>query len=237
MNENKLSKRLEIVASYVKKGSVVADIGSDHAYLPIFLLQNNIAIKAVAGEVNKGPLLSAKAQVERCHLENEIKVKLGDGLDVLKDEVDVDTVTIAGMGGPLISQILENGKHMLQHVNRLILQPNIAADAIRKWFLIEGWCLLSETIIEEDGHIYEILVAEKGDAKTPYSDEIEKELWLGPYLLKENSTPFIQKWKKEYEQLEKIASQINESHSTSKALLEKKKSVGLKMNWLREVLQ
>lgn len=107
MNAQNLSKRLEKVASFVPKGAIVADIGSDHAYLPCYLVHKGIIQKAVAGEVVKGPYQSALKKVKEEGLENQITVRLADGLEAIESADHVDTITIAGMGGSLIVSILE----------------------------------------------------------------------------------------------------------------------------------
>lgn len=234
MDEVQLSKRLRKVATYVKPGAKLADIGSDHAYLPVYLVRNEIISTAIAGEVNKGPLLSAQNQINKNGLENSVKAKLGNGLAVLEDE-DVDTVTIAGMGGPLIAQILEEGKGRLTNVKRLILQPNIAAEKVRRFLFHHQWELKDESILEEDGHIYEVLMAERGDPTVPYGKDIEKEFWLGPYLLREKSTVFLEKWQQELQQLLKIQKQL-EGASATEELQRKTGDVKLKIKWLQEVL-
>src|SRR5690606_8847224 len=121
----RLSTRLETVASFVEAGAVVADIGSDHAYLPCYLVHNGTVHKAVAGEVVKGPYESAVRNVRREGLASAITVRLANGLFAIEAGDTVDTVTIAGMGGPLIATILDNGKDRLQDVKRIIAQPNI----------------------------------------------------------------------------------------------------------------
>ncbi|WP_088035757.1 tRNA (adenine(22)-N(1))-methyltransferase [Evansella clarkii] len=234
MAEIKLSKRLEKVASFVDKGAYVADIGSDHAYLPVYLIKNGIAKKAIAGEVNEGPLQSAIKQVKKHGLENKIQPRLGSGLSVIKGEAP-DTVVIAGMGGPLISQILEEGKEDLEAVRKLILQPNVAADSVRRWLIENEWKLTQEAIMEEDGHIYEILTAEKGDPLALYSENTEKEIWLGPLLLKEKNSAFKKKWNRELRQLENIRIQLDKA-SDSGELLDRKKEVEKKAGWIKEEL-
>lgn len=150
MNAQKLSKRLETVASFVPTGAVVADIGSDHAYLPCYLVYNGVVTRAIAGEVVKGPFDSALKQVKLEGLEDNITVRLADGLKAIEESDNVDTITIAGMGGPLIVSILEKNPHALKTVTRLILQPNIHAKVIRQWAIRNQWAILEEVILKED---------------------------------------------------------------------------------------
>jgi tRNA (adenine22-N1)-methyltransferase len=190
----------------------VADIGSDHAYLPCYLAIHKQTPFAVAGEITDGPLMSAKEQVRSLGFDNMIDVRKGDGLEVIEPG-EVDAVTICGMGGILIASILENGKEKLEGVSRLILQPNVAARWVRAWLEKEGWVLAAEEILKEDGKIYEVLVA-KRSGNSPYShDEKEKEMLFGPYLLKEKSDVFKEKWSGELNQWKKILSQMSKSGS------------------------
>lgn len=235
MKKELLSKRLKKVASFVTDGAVVADIGSDHAQLPVYLVQEGIIHEAIAGDVNIGPLQAAKNQIEKYNLQNKIKAKLGNGLEVIEGEA-VDTIVIAGMGGPLIAQILEDGKERLKSVSRLILQPNIAAEHIRKWLINEDWELKDEVILEEGGHIYEILVAEKGNPLAPYREELHKEIWLGPFLLQKKCAIFKKKWSSELQQLEKINDQLSAIKASSNETNERKSEIEEKINWLREEL-
>ena len=109
MNELLLSKRLACVAAQVKPGDRVADIGSDHAYLPVYLIKTKQINFAVAGEVIKGPFETAQRQVQKSQLQEQIMVRLADGLAAIKESDAIDTIVIAGMGGQLIASILENG--------------------------------------------------------------------------------------------------------------------------------
>lgn len=162
MNAQKLSKRLETVASFVPTGAIVADIGSDHAYLPCYLVHKGIAARAIAGEVVKGPYESAVKQVRTEGLTDKITVRMADGLAAVEESDEITAVTIAGMGGPLIVSILEKHPEALKTVTRLILQPNIHAKAIREWAMVNGWAIQDEVILEEDGKIYEVLVLQRG---------------------------------------------------------------------------
>jgi tRNA (adenine22-N1)-methyltransferase len=210
MNHEKLSMRLQRIASHIPKESILADIGSDHAYLPCFAIQNNLCKKAIAGEVVEGPYQSALKQVRQTSLQASIDVRKGDGLDVL--EVDEATsVTIAGMGGTLIASILERGKNKLAKVERLILQPNVGSQNVRSWLMENDWELKHEEILEEDGKIYEILIAEPGEPLKPYEVDHEKRIQFGPFLMKQQSSVFVKKWMQEKAHLVKIIEQMDAS--------------------------
>jgi len=209
MNAQKLSKRLETVAKFVPTGAVVADIGSDHAYLPCYLIHRGIASYAVAGEVVKGPYESAVGQVQKEGLSEKIKVRLANGLAAVEKDDHVDTITIAGMGGPLIVSILEKHPEKLQGVTRLILQPNIHAKVIREWALAHNWAILDEEILEEDDKIYEILVLQRSQMELT-----ELEILVGPKLMQRKSATFIKKWTREKENWQRVLQSIEGADQT-----------------------
>ena len=207
MNSDKLSNRLAKVADSIQKGSRIADIGSDHAYLPCYLAKKGIVTFAVAGEVAEGPYLSAQNQVRLDGLSDIVQVRKGDGLEVIAAG-EVDAITIAGMGGPLIASILEKGKDRLKGVKRLVLQPNIGAYSVRKWLQENDWRLSEEFILKEDGKIYEILVAEACLSGNNGMALGEAELLFGPILMKEKDEAFIEKWSAEKRNWERIIGQL-----------------------------
>ncbi|OCA92527.1 tRNA (adenine(22)-N(1))-methyltransferase [Pseudobacillus wudalianchiensis] len=234
MNINQLSKRLMAVAARIPAQAVMADIGSDHAYLPCYAINKGLAVKAIAGEVADGPLQAAEQQVKAAGLEGEIDVRKGNGLEVISAG-EVDCVTIAGMGGTLITSILNEGKEKLEGVKRLVLQPNLRADHIRKWLIENDWELIDEVIMEEDGKIYEILTAEKGDAEKPYSTRKELKLLTGPMLLAEKNEAFLKKWKREADQLEVVLKNL-EKAGNQQAAKEKKQSVLRELQLIKEAI-
>ena len=189
---------------------------------------------AIAGEVVEGPFQSAKRQVEEEGLTDKISVRKGDGLEVISIG-EVDCITIAGMGGSLITSILEQGKEKLSKVQRLILQPNISAISIRVWLIQNGWELVAEEILEEDGKIYEILVAEKGNGECPYHHGLEKGLLFGPFLLEQYSLTFQKKWLAEKNNWSKIINQLDLASETEETR-QKKKDLMQKMKLAEEVL-
>ncbi|MDZ5470961.1 tRNA (adenine(22)-N(1))-methyltransferase TrmK (plasmid) [Bacillus sp. 31A1R] len=208
MNSEKLSNRLATVVKYIPKGFKIADIGSDHAYLPCHVVAQGLVPFAIAGEVVEGPFQSAKKQVALEGLTEKISVRMGSGLEVISPN-EVDCITIAGMGGALIASILDEGKDKLGSVQRLILQPNLSAKSIRTWLIDHHWELVGEEILEEDDKIYEVLIAEKGDPLAPYSNEtLESDLLFGPFLKKQKSETFTKKWLNEKKNWERILQQI-----------------------------
>ncbi|MDM8266596.1 tRNA (adenine(22)-N(1))-methyltransferase TrmK [Limosilactobacillus pontis] len=192
MDEKNLSKRLATVASYVPAGARMADIGSDHAYLPAALaLQKKISY-AVAGEVVKGPYENAVSEIKGHGLTDLIKPRLADGLAAITPADRIDTVVAAGMGGTLIAEILERGKDRLQGVRRLVLQPNVGEGRLRRWLMDNRYQIMAEQIVAEDDHIYEIIVAEPSVVSFRYSDY---ELMFGPRLLEKKGPVFTAKWR------------------------------------------
>lgn len=235
MNELKLSKRLEAVASFIPKGSILADIGSDHAYLPCYAYLQGMIERGIAGEVVEGPFQSAIQQVRKTELDKVIEVRKGDGLEVISPN-EVTCITIAGMGGTLIQSILEKGKEKLAGVQTLILQPNIGAKKIREWLLKNGWELVAEQILLDDGRIYEILVAERGESEKPYSQKKDAYLLVGPFLAKERNDVFVQKWTHELAHWKKIVAQLDAAGQTE-ASEQKRKELIEKIRLVEEELE
>jgi tRNA (adenine22-N1)-methyltransferase len=249
----KLSRRLEMIMELIPEGSRLADIGSDHALLPVAAVKSGRVVQAVAGEVNPGPLKAAANQVAEAGLQSSISVRSGDGLAVI-EAGEVDVITIAGMGGSLIASILDGGQDKLAQAELLILQPNVGEDILRRWLMEHGWLLTSEKILEEDGKIYEILTAvpEQGDQRISsqllYADQewprfsgqgtftITKDLLLrmGPWLLKEPTPVLTDKWNRELDKLGGILESLSGSKLESAAA--KALQVKQEIEQIKEVL-
>lgn len=153
-----LSKRLKLVASFVEPGALVADVGTDHGYVPIWLVQEGVAAGGIAMDVNQGPLERAKAHIAACGLSGRIQVRLGDGLSALSGE-EADTVIIAGMGGPLIVRILTEGLETARRMKRLILSPQSEIWSVRAFLERNGFVIEDEAMTEEDGKYYTVICA------------------------------------------------------------------------------
>ncbi|MHC9532711.1 tRNA (adenine(22)-N(1))-methyltransferase [Dellaglioa sp. L3N] len=194
MDARHLSDRLVRVAKFVPKNARLADIGSDHAYLPAYLAINKIISYAVAGEVAKGPYENAVTEINKERLDHMIMPRLANGLKAIKPSDNIDTITIAGMGGPLIKTIFTADLEKLMGVRRLIIQPNVGQALIREWLMNNSYQIIDEDIVEDDHHVYEIIVAEKVSDKITYS---ALDLKYGPKLRMDQSDVFKMKWQKQ----------------------------------------
>jgi tRNA (adenine22-N1)-methyltransferase len=157
-----IGPRLQTVASFVPNGANLGDIGTDHAYLPIALYETQRISKAVAIDVHEGPYQSALAAVKARHLEAVIDVRFGDGLMPLESG-EVNVLTLAGMGGRTMLDILSARPDVLESVHDLILQPQGAERAVRLALLGDGWRLKAERLVEEDERIYVVMAYSKDD--------------------------------------------------------------------------
>lgn len=244
----KISSRLQQIADRLPEGCRLADIGSDHALLPVSAVLSGRVSFAVAGEVSDGPFDAARRQVAEAGEGHRISVRKGNGLEVITAG-EVDTITIAGMGGALIVSILSAGEDKLVGVKRLVLQPNVAEELVRRYLLERGWFLSEEVILEEDGKIYEILTADAYPDAAQLNEELYRErtlpggdtkltkellLELGPRLTAAPNDVFFRKWESELRKLDRIRESI--ATSSLESSREKEEEVGRLYAQLEEVL-
>lgn len=213
LNNPKLSKRLQAIYDMVPQSNVLADIGSDHAMLPISLVLNGKVTRAYASEVNEGPYEATVKNIEKYGVNNYVTAVLSDGISELGK--DVTTISICGMGGSLIADILDKDKEKLEAVETLVLQPNNNEENARIWLMNNGYEIIFEKIVEEDDRFYEIIKAVKG--KINYNKE---ELFFGPILLKEKSDVFVKKWNSHRNYLMGVMKNINDKECSNYKLLE-----------------
>ena len=169
MEQIKLSKRLRAIADFVPVGSKVADIGTDHGYIPVWLAQNQKATALVAADINMGPLEHAKETASQYEVSDCIRFALCSGLD-FEGSSDYDTVIIAGMGGELIASILEAAPWTNQKETTLILQPNSRIPHLVRWLTEHGFCIVDVSLVKDAGKLYQILVVKPGQG-TPVLSE------------------------------------------------------------------
>lgn len=215
-----LSKRLEVCVNFTDGFLNLADIGTDHAQLPIAAIQRGYVSKAQAIDNKYGPYVIAFSTVKKWEMEQKIKVILGDGLEKIDDDTDV--CVIAGMGGDVIKDILT--AHSTKNIKRLILQPNKDAHKIRAILKDINFKVIDELVLEEQNIIYNIIVLERGQQELT-----EDQIMYGPVNLREKPFYFKKKLNQEVIQTEFILSQkISDSD---------KQTLELKLKKLKELLQ
>lgn len=151
-----LSRRLQAVASLVTVGHRVADIGTDHAYVPIYLMEEGRAAFAIAMDVNEGPLKKAREHVDKSRLKDKIELRLSDGFEKLKP-FEADTAVLAGMGGSLMIRILEEYQETMLSLKECILQPQSEIAKVRAFLLEEGFLFIREDMVKDDGKYYPMM--------------------------------------------------------------------------------
>lgn len=153
-----LSARLAAVARLTKGAERLADIGTDHGYLPVYLVQRGELKSAVAMDVNRGPLLRAQEHIRQYHLEEKISTRLSDGAQELLPG-EADCVVIAGMGGPLTIKILSEGRRQLAQTETFVLQPQSEIESVRRFLHAEGFRITAEDMVKDDGKFYPMMKA------------------------------------------------------------------------------
>lgn len=164
-----LDSRLSAVANLVRENIKFADIGTDHAYLPVFLIENGKINNAIAADLRKGPIENARETVEAHNLTEKIELRLSDGLDNFSDG-EVNEIAVAGMGGLLISQFVERTEWLKNGDIHLILQPMTHEEELRKTLFDNGFIIDSEVVAEDTDKLYIIISAYYYGDATAYTD-------------------------------------------------------------------
>ncbi len=202
----KLSDRLQAVASFVTPGLRVADIGTDHGYIPIYLTEQGIIPYAIAMDINKGPILRAQENIKENSLEKFIETRLSNGFDKLEPG-EADCAVIAGMGGELITDILNNGRNVVDGLKELVLSPHSEVWLVRKYLHNNDFKIIDEKMIIDEGKFYTIIKVVKG------KDEIysEEDYMYGKILIEKKDEVLMKYICKEYNKVEKIFENIRKN--------------------------
>ena len=203
---NNLSNRLKEIASFIPDNVKIVDIGCDHALLDIYLYKNRKNIKIIASDINENALEQAKKNIKKYKLDKSIETRLSNGLDNINSD-EIDTIVISGMGSHTIVGILRMNQKKLINVGNIIIQSNNHIDFLRERILELNYYIDSEKLVKDNNIIYTIISFKKGKKK--YN---KKEIYFGPYLLKENSNLFKEKNKQDLEKLEYLYKIIPKSH-------------------------
>mgnify|MGYP000995043114 CR=1 FL=1 len=195
----RLSKRLRAALEHVKGYSLLVDIGTDHAKLPLAAVGRGYVTRAIAVDNKPKPLESARANIRDAKMEAAIELRLGDGFP----KTDAFAVAaILGLGGLTIRDILEKGE--LANIRRLVISPNSDAGAIRTWLMANDWQIVAEEFLEDAGKYYQIIVSQPGTMRLT-----EAECEFGPLIIKEQSQVFQTAIHKQIAILEKAAKNVN----------------------------
>ena len=227
-----LSKRLKRIAEHVDKCESVADIGTDHGYIPIYLVKEGICKKAIASDINKGPIEKAKVNVAFEGVSNKVKCLLGPGLNPLKVG-KVNGVILAGMGGNLTRDILLADMDKVKKYDFIILQPAQNPEVLREFLYKNDYEIIDEDLIKDEGRFYELFKVKynENSEKLVFEDELEYE--VSP-LLREKGHPLFKKFIEEkINRCETILSFIKEDTEAAK---KRKSDLEEKINKLKGML-
>lgn len=197
-----LSKRLEAIVKLAGTCHCVADVGTDHGYIPIYMTEHHLTEKAIAMDVNKGPLERAQRNIRAYRMEQQITTRLSDGVANLK-AMEADCVIIAGMGGLLTIRILEAGKEILPTVPAMILQPQSEIGQVRKFLAEHGYRITAEDMVLDEGKYYPMMRVEHGSQEK----WTEQEYAFGKYLIVSDNPVLLEFLEKE----EKLCGEILQS--------------------------
>lgn len=205
-----LSKRLQAVADLITGEGVLADIGTDHGYIPIYLMQKGSIQKAIAADIGKGPLLRAKEHIEKYGLGGYIETRLSDGAKEI-EPLEADIFVIAGMGGGLMQKILEQSKEVFLSAKEIILQPQSEQEVLRRYLIAEGYQILAEDMVKEDGKYYPMMRISRQEQKqkNPYENAKDIDFLYGAYLLEKRHPVLLDFLKREEQILKDLLTNLS----------------------------
>lgn len=215
----KLSERMNAVASLVTKGSILCDVGTDHGYVPIALIENNCVQRAIAVDINRGPIERAKEHIKGCGLEDKIETRLSDGLAAVEPG-EVSSIIIAGMGGELVIHILSEGEDVCKASQEMILQPQSDIWKVRQYIRNNGYEIVEENMVYEDDKFYPMMKVKKANDTFELKKQDEKLTMVydtyGPKLI-QNKNEVLKKYlEKEHKKLTDILSRLMKNNSSDK---------------------
>ena len=208
---------MQAVAAMVTSGGVLADIGTDHGYVPIALVQNHRIAGAIAMDINEGPLARAKEHIASAGLEGYIQTRLSDGVQALKVQ-EADSILIAGMGGELVIHILEEGEEVCRAAAELILQPQSEIRRVREYLRAHNYKIVDEDMVCEDGKYYPMMRVIHVDSDESWSKMNEESRIAcdiyGPLLLR-NGNPVLRRFLvRQHRQLTEIIQSLKQQKQT-----------------------
>ena len=214
----KINSRLKMIGDLAPANSFCLDVGCDHALLDIYLVKRNVGITAIASDIAEGPLEHAKANIEKEGLEEEIEVRLGDGLSTYTDEVN--TVIISGMGGRNIIGIFKNSPKVMKKIDTIIISPNNYQEDVKRFLCKNGFYIDNEEFVKDNKIIYQIIIFKKGKRKYSKTD-----YFLGPVFRIKKGVLFREYYEREYKSREILQSMLPKKYRLKKRQLRKEMEI------------
>ncbi len=206
-----LKGRLKLLADKVQKCDIAADIGTDHAYIPIYLIQQGVCKKAIASDVKIGPVKVADKNINLYNLKNQIETRLGSGLDTIAEN-EADTIIIAGMGGTLLTELLKTNEQKASKASSLILQPMNDLHVVRKWLFDHKFDIYDEELAAEGEKIYCVISAKFDGIDKRYE---EFQLHIGEKLVNKNDPLLVDYCKMKVRQVDRVLGQLVDMEDNS----------------------
>ncbi len=210
----RLNERLKTIGNMVKANACCLDVGCDHAFLDIYLVERNQNIRPIASDVAQGPLFQAKENIKKYHLEDKIECRLGNGLDTYSEEVD--TIIISGMGGRNMIGIFKDHMEVLKKVDTVILSPNNYQEDVKRFLTKHCFYISNEELVKDGKFIYQIIVFSRGRKK--YS---KREYFFGPILLEKKGKLFQEYYQRELKSREILIQMLPKNYRVKKFLVTK----------------
>ncbi|MGG7147336.1 tRNA (adenine(22)-N(1))-methyltransferase [Clostridium butyricum] len=226
-----LSKRLNWILNIMDKCDVIMDVGTDHGYIAIELIKRNLADKVIASDINKDPLNKAKLNVSLEGLSNKIELRLGGGLTPVKEN-EVNGVLIAGMGGNLIRDILENDIKKVKNMDYLVLQPAQNPEVLREYLYISDYQIIDEDVCFDEGKYYEVFKVKYKENNSTKLENIFYE--VSPMLLNKKSDVFKDYLYEKIDKYKKVKSFIKDN---TEHALSRKKELDSKIEIIENLLK
>lgn len=225
-----LSKRLKFIIKNVDKTNVLADIGTDHGYIPLYAVKNKICKRAIATDINKLPLDKAKLNAILEGVDEELEFRLGNGLEPLKDK-EANVVIIAGMGGNLIKEILEKSINKVNELDYLVLQPAQNPEVLREYLYNNGYEIIKEDLCLDEEIYYELFKVKRKEGEDTKLDPIYYE--VSPKLLMEKHPLLKDYLKLKIDSCKRVLEHINEETENAKI---RKESINEKISLISNII-
>ncbi len=210
-----LSIRLKKIYDIMPECNCFADIGTDHAYLPVYMCAMGKCKTAIASDIVSGPLERANATILKFGMSDKISVRLGPGVSTLSSD-EADVVSIAGMGGLIIAQILEQGRYVLKNATKIIVQPMTAVEDLREYLYKNNWNIEQEYLVKENDKLYNILSISSSDSNTAFEPG-DIDIFIGRHLIEDKPDLYNEYLERKIFKLDKMIAGLKKSSSENSA--------------------